>query len=131
MFIQCSIDFHLWTVEKYKGLDLFDWFCNHIGKSWHFLKSHILNKSFRQNSDQSSVVTWIQQIYKFLLHQKDIQLWVVPHPWFCYDSFGLWLSFLGGRGLADVHGLVKYSLHIKTKIDYHKFHYSSLWWWRW
>ena len=43
MFIQCSRDFHLWTVAK--------------GKPWHFLEFHILNKSFQQNSNQSSVVT--------------------------------------------------------------------------
>ena len=31
----------------------------HIGKSWRFLKSHILNKSFRQSSNQFLVVTKI------------------------------------------------------------------------
>ena len=53
-------------------------------------------------------------------------VWVVLHSWFCYDSFGLKLSFLAGKGLADVHGLVKHGLHIKTKIDYYKFYESSL-----
>ena len=53
--------------------------CYHIAKSWHFLESHILNKSFQQNSDQSSVVTLNQQIFKFLSYRKNIQLWFVPH----------------------------------------------------
>ena len=60
MFIQCCIDFHLWTVAKYNS----DWvcfkhilLCYHIGKYWYFLKPHMPNKSFQQNPDQSSTVT--------------------------------------------------------------------------
>ena len=54
IFIQCSIVFfYLWTVIGFVPNQLF---CYHIGKAWYFLKSDILNKSFRKSSDQSSVV---------------------------------------------------------------------------
>ena len=109
MFIQCSIVFfYLWTVIGFVSNQLL---CYHIGNSSHFLKSHILNKSFRQSSDQSSVVTKNQEVLKFLFHQKAIHVWL-------YDSFGLELSFLGGKGHADAHKLIKHGLCLKTKIDY-------------
>ena len=92
--------FYLWTVIGFVSNQLL---CYHIGNSSHFLKSHILNKSFRQSSDQSSVVTKNQEILKFLFHQKAIHVWL-------YDSFGLELSFLGGKRHADAHKLIKHGL---------------------
>ena len=41
-------------------------------------------------------------------------MWFAPY---LAHSFGLYLRFLGGKGPADVHGLIKHNFHIKTKID--------------
>ena len=60
-----------------------------------FLKSRILNKSFQQSSDQSSVG---RKINKFI--SSSFTKMLLTHSWF------------------------NYGLHIKTKIDYYYyFHY--------
>ena len=51
----------LYISTIWQWLDLFQTrylLCYHTGKYWQSLKSHILYKSFQQNSDQSLVVTY-------------------------------------------------------------------------
>ena len=38
---------------------------------------------------------------------------LLPYKQVLVRSFGLKISFLGGRGVADDHGLVKHGLYIK------------------
>ena len=71
MFYSC---FYLWKVIGFVSNQLL---CYHIGKSWHFLIYHTLNKSFRQSSDHLHHCSFMAAIhypfvwkYEQLFHEQ-------------------------------------------------------------